>query len=344
MSRPSDVSAIPESRRETLASIVDRLLAARHVVLTTHLNADPDGAGSEAAVAAWLEARGVRVTITNPTPFPDFLEFLLHRDDLVAELGEPGTAERIADADLYLVLDTGEPKRIGGLNEHFDPARTWVVDHHPANPDRIGHGGVQDPSAGATGELVYDMITLEGGEWPLESAVAAYVAIVSDTGSFRFANTSPRIHRIAAELLAMGIDCEDVFRKLFAVTPLRRVELLREALGRLEFEPETGLAWMTIPDEIDKRLGVTADDYEGLVDHARSLAGARVAVLLRETDPGKVKISLRSNDDANVNRVAREFGGGGHIKASGANVEMPLEEATERVLAATRAELERTPG
>jgi bifunctional oligoribonuclease and PAP phosphatase NrnA len=337
--RLPDLLTVPETRRADLEEIVRRARAARHVVLTTHVNADGDGAGSQAAIAAWLESLSVRATIVNPTPFPAALRFLLHRTDVVADADDPAAAEAIGDADLVLVLDTSEANRIAPLDQTLDPEITFVVDHHPPGPTVVGKGGIQDPTASATGEIVYDMISLSGDTWTYESALGAYVAIVSDTGSFRFGNTTPRTHAIAAELLSRGIDPEEIYQRLFAIAPPRRLQLLQEALARLEYDPELGLVWMVIPLEVSDRLGSTADDYDGLIDHARSIAGTRVAILFRETAPHETKLSLRSSGDTNVNEIARQFGGGGHVKASGATIRLPVEEAVAKVLEAVRREL-----
>ncbi|HUE95370.1 MAG TPA: bifunctional oligoribonuclease/PAP phosphatase NrnA [Longimicrobiaceae bacterium] len=330
---------IPEPRRERLQEVVRRATGARRVVLITHVNSDADGIGSEAAVAAWLESRGTRVSIVNPSPIPEPLRFLVHRRELVLDHAGGSGARAIETADLVLVLDTSEPDRIAPIDRLIDPAKTWVVDHHPPGLAVLGQGGVQDPTAAATGELVYDMITLAGDEWTDESSFATYVALVSDTGSFRFSNTSPRAHAIAADLLAKGIDPEEVFRRLYAVAPMRRLELLREALARLQHDPELGLAWIVLPRDVTDRLGSTADDFDGLIDHARSLQGTRVAMLLRETEDGETKLSLRSSDDTDVNRIARRFGGGGHVKASGATIPLPGHQAVEEVLKAVREEM-----
>lgn len=330
---------VPHSRRAKLASIVQLARNAKRVVLTTHVNADADGAGSEAAVAAWLEARGASVTIVNPTPYPEPFRFLLHRPDVIMDADSPGAREAIEQADLILVLDTSEPGRIAPVGDWLDPARTWVVDHHPAGREVVGQGGVQDPGAAATGELVYDMMTLARDSWTPTIALATYVAIVGDTGSFRFGNTTPRTHAIAACLMQLDVDPEDVFRRLYAVAPPRRLKLLREALATLQHDPEAGIAWMVIPFEVTQRLGVDSDDFDGLIDQARSIQGTEVAIMFRETEPGRVKVSLRSSGDADVNRVARQFGGGGHVKASGATLETTPEEAVERVVGAVREEL-----
>lgn len=338
--RKAGRDGIPPEREAGLRAVLERLLGAGRVVLTTHVNADGDGCGSEVAVAAWLESRGIRATIVNPTPYPATFRFLLHRADAAPDPGSAEAREALESADLFLVLDTSEANRVAPLVEWLDPARTLVVDHHPAGPSVVGSLGVQDPSAAATGELVFDLLSLAGAEWPAASALGVYVALVSDTGSFRFSNTTPRAHAVAAEMLRLGVDPETVFQRLFATFPRRRFDLLREALERLHSEPSIGLSWIVIPREVPERLASTHEDFEGLIDQARSVEGTRVAVLFREMPDGKVKVSWRATGPVDVNRLAREFDGGGHVKASGAVLPGPIDAAVERVLASARAALE----
>lgn len=335
----SDLLTVPPARAEGLRRVIDRLSAAQRVVLTTHVNADGDGAGSEAAMAGWLEGRGIEAVIVNPTPFPPSLRFLLHRPDVAMDLGSTGADRALADHDLALVLDTSEANRVAPLVERLDPERTVIVDHHPPGPTAVGSSGVQDPTAAATGELTYDIITLAGGDWTPAAVQGVYVALVSDTGSFRFSNTTPRAHAIAAEMLQRGADPEHVFQHLYAAYPRRRFDLLREALSTLSNEPDIGLSWMVIHASTATELGSTHEDFEGLIDHARSVQGTRVAVLFREMDNGSTKISFRSNGETDVNRIARLFGGGGHVKAAGASVNAPAAEAVPEVLAAVRTAL-----
>lgn len=335
-----EAPAPPADRAAELRRIAERLLAARSVVLTTHVNADGDGAGSESAVAAWLDAAGVRGTIVNPTPFPSSLLFLPHRPDVVADFGTPEGDQALAEADLVLVLDTSEPNRVAPLIDRIDPARTIVIDHHPPGPSVVGTTAVQDTSAAATGELVYDLVRSSRAIWTPPVVAGIYVALVSDTGSFRFSNTSPRAHLIAAEMISRGVEPEAVFQRLFATFPRRKLELLREALATLEVDEEAGIAWMVLPSSVDVRLSTTTEDYEGLIDHARSIEGTEVAVLFRETPEGETKISFRSNGAADVNRVARDFGGGGHVKAAGALIDAPPAVTVPRVLERVRREVE----
>lgn len=334
MSADAGVGEVPEPRRAGLRQIGERLLAARRLVLTTHLNADGDGVGSQCAVARWLESGGAQVNIVNPTPFPPNLSFLPHREGLVVELGFGGE-ERVRDAELVLVLDTSEPKRLGDVARLMEPGRTVVIDHHPAGPEVAGTLAVQDPTACAAGELVYDLIRIFDRQIPAEVALPIYVALVSDTGSFRYANTTPRTHQIAADLLALGVDPEAVFQRLYATVPLRRLELLRAALGSVRTDDRAPITYMLVTEEDARRVSATTEDFEGLVDHARAVEGTEVAILFREAATG-TKLSLRSNGAADVNRIARDFSGGGHTKAAGGFVDQPPAIAIPRVLERTR--------
>jgi bifunctional oligoribonuclease and PAP phosphatase NrnA len=328
--------AIPDSRAFPLRRLLQPLLASRSLVLTTHVQADGDGAGSEAGLAAWLEGRGIQCTIVNPTPFPDAFRFVLHRQDLVADAGTPEAEAALDEADRLVVLDTSEAGRIDTLAGRIPREHTLVIDHHPPGGETVGEVAVQDPSASSTGEMIFDLVHVAGDELPPASALGLYVALVSDTGSFRFANTTPRVHAVAAELMGLGIDPEVVYRRLFATAPRRRLDLLRLALATLETDVEVPAAWMVVEFEAVRRLGATGEDFDGLIEHVRSVEGTEVAMLFREVAPDETKVSFRSNGLADVNRIAREFGGGGHVKASGANIPGPARAVVPRVVAPSR--------
>lgn len=332
---------VPPSRAEALRRISAALRGAARVVLTTHVDADADGVGSEVGLAEWLAGRGAAVTLVNPTPFPPGLRFLLEGSAAhVADWGTAAAEEAVRRADRFVVLDTGEPARVGALAPFLPPEGTLVLDHHPAGETGIGSAAaLRDPSAAATGELVWDLIRLAGDVPTGPAALALYVALVSDTGSFRYGNTTPRVHAVAAELLGQGVDPEQVYRRLFATAPRRRLELLREALATLETDPQLPLAWMTVSDAMVRRTGADGEDFDGLNEYARSLEGTEIAILFRETDAGGTRMSLRSNGDADVARIAALFGGGGHVKAAGARTDAPPAETVPRVLQAAREAL-----
>jgi phosphoesterase RecJ-like protein len=163
-----------------------------------------------------------------------------------------------------------------------------------------------------------------------------YVAIATDTGSFRYANTTPRTHEIAAELLRTDVDPERMYSRIYAQYTPAGLELLRQALERLEVDAELPLAWITLREADLARTGASKEDLEGIVEYARRIRDVRVALLFRELYDGSTKVSLRSTGDVDVAAVARELGGGGHPKAAGVVVAEQLEPAMERVLAAVR--------
>ena len=163
-----------------------------------------------------------------------------------------------------------------------------------------------------------------------------YVAILTDTGSFRFSNTTPRAHAIAAELLRRGVDPEEEYRRLYGRVPYKRMNLLRAVLERLAVDPDLPIAWISIPRTVMTEFEASSEDLEGLIDYARDIENTEVALLFRETVEGGTKVSLRSNGIVDVNAIARQFGGGGHIKASGILMGAGLESARTQVLEATR--------
>ena len=161
------------------------------------------------------------------------------------------------------------------------------------------------------------------------------MAVLTDTGSFRFSNTTQASHRVIADLIERGADAEDLYRRVYGASPLRRLLLLRASLQTLELDADVGVAWMTVPQEAFDELAATAEDLEGLVDYPRSVEGAEVGVLFRSAATG-TKVSFRSNGLVDVNLLARQFGGGGHVRASGALLDRKLPEAVEAVVAAAR--------
>ncbi len=333
---------VPDSRRSRIHEVLRAFDSARRFILTTHVNADGDGAGSEAALATWLRDMGKEAWIVNPTPFPRGVDFLLPDGDWTVEAGSRAAEELAGNAELAVILDTGETSRIGRVAKLVKKLPKVIVDHHLPSLEPIEGVCFRDPSACATGELVFDLVTEAGGPWTLPTATGIYVSILTDTGSFRFSNSSPRAHRIVAELLEMGVDPEDIHRRVYGNVPVRKLLLLREALHELEVDPEEKMAWMTVPKDVVEELEATPDDIEGLVDFPRGIKGMEVGLLFRETVRGDTKISFRSNGAVDVNAIARQFGGGGHVKASGALVARPLAEVREEVLRETRRAVRET--
>jgi len=337
----NDALTVPAHRETALRKIIDLAVQARGVILTTHVNADGDGAGSEAAVAGWLRAIGIPVAILNPTAFPPMFRFLIEHPETVVDAGSAGAERTLASSDVVLVLDTADTPRIGRISKALNGRRVAVIDHHLETDTAIRGTNLQDVTACATGELIYDLLVCAEFPRPWSQFIreGLYTAIVTDTGSFRFSNSSPRAHAIAGDLIEQGVDPELMYRRIYGTVPLKRMELLRHALQHLDVDTEYPITSITIERGVMEELGTGSDDLDGIVDHARSIEGTEVAILFRSTSDGATKISLRSSGAANVNDIARQFGGGGHIKASGALVNEPIAAVKPRVIAATREAL-----
>jgi phosphoesterase RecJ-like protein len=250
-------------------------------------------------------------------------------------------AQELCDsADVAVVLDTGEVPRIGRVRALIDGLPTVVIDHHPPGDRPIEGVSLRDSTASATGELVFDLIHRAGGPWPDHADLAMYVAILTDTGSFRFSNTTATSLQIAAELVGRGVGPDETYRRIYGSVPPRRYRLLERSLAFLEVDGEGGVAWMTVPADQFEALGAIADDLEGMVDYPRNVEGVEVGLLFRQIPRKGIKVSFRSNGAVNVNALARRFGGGGHVRAAGALIEGRLEQVRQDVTRAARDAVE----
>jgi bifunctional oligoribonuclease and PAP phosphatase NrnA len=337
-----DYLVIPEPRRAAIERLARELVPGRRVAVSTHMNADGDGCGSETALVRLLAQRGVDARIVNPTPWPALFDFLL--DDDIKEHTARG-AGVLRDVDALFVLDISDVKRLGHLAQavRMMTVPRVVIDHHIASDDPAGDIVLSDITACATGELIYDLACVLDFEITPAIAQSLYAAILTDTGGFRFSNTSPRCHAIAADLLSRGVDPEEMYLRVYASAPAGRLRLLADVLATLGTDEKLGITWLSMGAGELQKHDVRQEDLDGVVEHARSVAGTRMALFFRDLGYGKVKVSFRSTGAVDVNRFAREFGGGGHAKASGALITGSLEEVRTRVIAAAQRYLSSEP-
>ncbi len=332
-----DLIAVAPQRRADIMRLASELTRGQTVALSTHMNSDGDGCGSEAALVRLLAQMGIAAHIVNPTPWPAMYQYLQSADEVVDRSADG--AKALAGIARLIVLDISDIRRLGNLADAVRalPVPPMVIDHHVPGEEPPGPIRVTDVSACATGELIYDFAVTLGLEITPAIATALYTAILTDTGGFRFSNTSPRCHAIASRLLAAGVDPEDMYRRIYASVPLGRIGLLRDALATLEVDERYGLAWVSVAAGALERYGVSSDDLDGIAEYPRSIVGMRLAILFRDLGHDKVKISFRSVRGVDVNALARRFGGGGHERASGALVSGGIDDVRTRVLSEARA-------
>jgi phosphoesterase RecJ-like protein len=211
-----------------------------------------------------------------------------------------------------------------------------VIDHHIPSDEPPSQNMLADTTACATGELIYDVAVTLGLHITPEVAGALYVAVLTDTGGFRFSNTTARCLAVASQLLAAGVEPEEMYRRLYASLPVGRLHLLRDALATLEVDPAYGISWISVAAGAAEEYGLKSEDLEGIAEHPRSVGGTRLAVFFRDLGHGKIKVSFRSTGKVNVNDFAKLFGGGGHARAAGALIPGTLDEVRHDVIAAAR--------
>lgn len=330
-----DLLSVAPHRVEAIERLAREFRAGRSVAISTHINADGDGCGSEAALARVLDVRGMKARIVNPTPWPETFRFLLGTD-VDDHTGKGPTA--LEGIDLLIVVDIADVKRLGSLADTVRKLTIpkLVIDHHIPSDEPPSQNMLTDTTACATGELIYDLAVTLGVEITPEIASALYVAVLTDTGGFRFSNTSARCLAVASQLLAAGVEPEEMYRRLYASLPIGRLHLLRDALATLEVDPAYGISWISVAAGAAEEYGLKSEDLEGIAEHPRSVGGTRLAVFFRDLGHGKIKVSFRSTGKVNVNEFARQFGGGGHARASGALIPGTLEEVRHNVIAAAR--------
>ncbi|HZI27159.1 MAG TPA: DHH family phosphoesterase, partial [Gemmatimonadaceae bacterium] len=283
---------IPRARTDAIQRIAQALKDVPVVAVTTHINADGDAAGSVAAMARLLPQIGAKAIVVNPTPWPAVFGFLKTGLDDRTSKG----AEALRGAGALVSLDVSDVKRLGSLAGAAKalPGPRIVIDHHVPTDEPAGDIVLADTEACATGELLYDFAMSLGLEIDQPIAEALYTAILTDTGGFRYSNTTPRTHAIAAQLIDCGVDPELTYRRIYASLSPGRLQLLRDALDTLGVDAKFGLAWVSVSNEAMDRYGVSSDDLDGIVEHPRSVAGTRVALFFRDLGYGKVKVSFRS--------------------------------------------------
>ena len=307
----------------------DVVLQHQRFLITTHINPDGDGIGSELALARFLQDMGKEVTVVNATPTPRKYRFL-DNSSAIRIFDDHG---HLPEADAVFILDISRWERLGNMAQliRTHPGIKICIDHHPV------HGNFADinlicEDACASGELVLRLINSMGYSVTAQIAEPLYASILTDTGAFRFPNTSSQTHAAAAQLLSTGIRSELIYDQIYERCSPERVKLLGLALLDLEYLYSGRLAWMTITQSMLEQTGVEVEEVEGFVDIARGIRCVEASLLFIELPESRVKISLRSRGNVDVNCFASRFGGGGHRHAAGVLMQGALRDIIDKVL------------
>lgn len=329
------------------APCIDMLLSGEHIVLTTHVNSDGDGLGSEVALAEVLTSLGKKVSIINPTEVPNNYTFLqeIAEINVFDEQGEY-LIEKISLADMVVLLDANLSERMGSIWSHVSFARelgrleVLCIDHH-LDPEDFADLMICETYASSTGELVYDLVSALGsrvGKELITPGVARglYVAVMTDTGSFRFPKTTPYVYTLAGDLVSKGADPDEIYDEVYNSLKPQALRLLGAALTEIRLIDGDTISWLFISQEMLNETGSKLFDTDLIIKYLLSVRSVRVAVLMVEMQDGRTKVSFRSRGDVYVNRIAQKYGGGGHKNAAGCLLHYAPEKATQMVLAEVR--------
>lgn len=321
-----------------LTEITRAIEDSARIFLTTHVNPDGDAIGSLLALNRLLRGLGREATAFMADPIPSNFRFL-PTSDLVIHTIE---AVRGKSFDLGVVVDSTDWERTGkDIPSEVKLKKVINIDHHVSN-NSFGDINYINPSASAVGEMLYDVIQAMKAPIDAQVATCLYTAIMTDTGSFTYSNTTARAFEISEKLVRCGAQPAKIAEEINENYSVSRLELLRLALASLEFSEGRRIGSMTITQNMFNKTHTGPDMIEGFIDYPRFVAGVKVAVLFRELPGGGYKVSFRSRDTLDVSRVAGSFGGGGHVNASGCTVYGDLAQVKRQVYSVTRKVLEET--
>jgi len=302
-------------------------------LITMHINMEGDAVGSALAFRRLVEKLGKRAVVINDDPVPQVYSFLPGTSGILISQRRPS-----GKFDCFTALDCSDLKRCGKAAEATSAARNILnIDHHISN---VNFGSVNwvDPVSSSASEMVYRLYKKMNVPFDNESALLLYAGMMTDTGSFRYTNTSPETHRAAAELMPYGINPADVYRRIYEASSYADMQALTRILGKMRKDVSGKLIWFEVGKDVMPRRKMEMDLTEQILSYARSIKEAEVVVLFRENFSGKgeVRVNFRSRGKIDVNIIAGMFGGGGHATASGCTVSGGLKKVVKKVLSAVK--------
>ena len=334
----SSSEGTPASATKEFINFKQLVTDAKRILISTHVQPDGDGLGAETALYHYLKRARKSVRVYNPDPLPRRYKFLDPKGEIL--LG-PGQVELWDHCDLWIIVDTNDPRRLGKLwNELPLRAKKIVfLDHHPEIMPQenlqypLNAMVVSDHHSSSIGELLYQLFKeLDLTKINEDMALGLYVSVMTDTNSFRYARTTPESHVIASEMIELGVNPEEVYQAIYSSKEISHIQLLGTLLQNTKISKSGKLAWMEMGLELRKKYKATADDTMSFLNILLVLKDAEVVCIFREEDEGEVtRVSIKSKGRFVINKIAMELGGGGHEYAAGLALAVPFNQVVETV-------------
>ncbi|OYD09484.1 DHH family phosphoesterase [Paludifilum halophilum] len=298
-------------------------------LVVSHLHPDGDAIGSTLAVGFILKALGKRYVMVNESPVPQKFRFLPGVEDILSPEEVQAREKPFRRA---IAVDAADADRMGiTWNLLGSDADILNIDHHPTN-DRFGTVNVIDSDAAATAEILCLWADRLQVTWDRDLASCLYTGLLTDTGGFRYSNTTPKVMALASRLLRCGVDASGIADRALETMTREQIALVRRALDSLSFSEDGRIGWMWLKREDFQETGADEEELDGIVNYARNVVGVDVGILFRETEEGTVKASFRSREMVDVGKLAQSFGGGGHARAAGCSLSESGEKVERAVL------------
>ncbi|MBR5613685.1 MAG: bifunctional oligoribonuclease/PAP phosphatase NrnA [Clostridia bacterium] len=302
--------------------LIEKIQAAEKIAIFNHINPDGDAFGSAYGLKLALIDLGKQAEVFLREGDKDLKEFKALRGNGCAGL-------EISDCDLKIAVDCADIARIGDFKECFE-GNTAAIDHHITHK-HFAEVTVVVPEAPATGEIIFDLVCELGVKLTEDIAHNLYMAIMCDTGSFKYSSTTPKTHVVAAELMKTGINVAELSKRLFDTKSVEYLNMYKKGIEHLELYADGKIALLYFSEADFAQAGISEADADGIVNLPNSIEGAEVGVYIRQRGEN-FKVSLRSNGLVNVAEVAASFGGGGHDRASGFLLKKPIEETKKLII------------
>lgn len=306
--------------------IIEEIKVSSRIAIISHIYPDGDAVGSSLALAMALESIGKTVDVYLADGVPCTYSFLHGAGAVLKEWNK-------SNYDIAIALDSGDIERLGSCIQIFNTAKIRLnIDHHITNAN-YGDYNYIEPDACSVGEIIYKIIKMFDITINKDIAECIYVSIATDTGGFRFSNTTSKCMQIAGDLIDYGINVNDISRKIFDATSLTKIKLMGLAVSSLELFSQDRIAVMFISSEQREDLNADFEEFDGIVNIARNIMGVEIAVFLLEKSPNEIKINFRSNNYVDVSEIAQKYSGGGHKRAAGCTIsDISLYEAKKLIL------------
>lgn len=312
-----------------LKEIADAIKKYDNYIITSHIDTEGDAVGSELALFYLVKQLGKNAVIVNNDPVPDRYRFLPGWDKIIII-----DNWRTKDYENIIIVDCPTIERSGEIDQLIYNSKIKInIDHHISN-ENFGDFNWVDPDASSCGEMIFNLYREMGLNINEEIATLLYVAMLTDTGSFRYDSTTYETHQAAGELIKLGIKPDKIAAKVYETKTIGDIELLSKALSTIKMTHNGRIAYMYVTKEMLDETNTTPDRTDGFINFARSIEGCEISIFFREDieDPQRIHIGFRSKDRANVNVLASKFGGGGHPKASGCLMVGNLNDIIKKVL------------